>query len=155
MDSPMLKNLKSKCPDKEFPSNLGMKWTFEEEKMLLEQLDENIDINIIAQRHNRTVGGIFGRQQAIAYKMYLKNVSMEEIMRKTKLNNEQVSNAITEKDTKKKHPKEINLTAIHEPTTTFSLENEVIKMRNEIQELKHTMKELVEMMKAVYEFEHE
>lgn len=148
MDSPMLRNLKSKCPDKNFPSNIGKKWTFEEEKMLLEQLDENIDINIIAQRHNRTVGGITGRQQAIAYKMYLKNLSIEEIIRKTKLNKEQVSNAITEKETKNKPKK----TAIHEPKI-FSLENEIIEMRIEIKELKNTIKELVEMMKAVYEFE--
>ena len=65
--------------DKEYPSNMGQKWSDEEETLLLEELNNNIDIEIIAQKHNRTIGGINSRRQEIAYKMYLKNVTIEKI----------------------------------------------------------------------------
>ena len=84
MDSPMLKMLKTKNPDTDYPTNMGQKWTDEEENTLLQELDKNINIEIIAQTHNRTIGGIRGRQRTIAYNMYVKNVSIEEIIRKTK-----------------------------------------------------------------------
>ena len=34
--------------DKEYPSNTGQKWTDEEEKILLEELNKNIDIELIS-----------------------------------------------------------------------------------------------------------
>ena len=43
---------------REYPSNMGQKWSDEEEILLLEELNNNIDIEIIAQKHNRTIGGI-------------------------------------------------------------------------------------------------
>ena len=52
MDSYMLKKLKNENPDKQYPSNLGQKWTHEEEITLLEELSKDIDIEIIAQNHN-------------------------------------------------------------------------------------------------------
>ena len=141
MDSPMLKMLKTKNPDTDYPTNMGQKWTDEEENTLLQELDKNINIEIIAQTHNRTIGGIRGRQRTIAYNMYVKNVSIEEIIRKTKLDKEQIMETITRKVKITQEPKK------------DSLENEIIEMRSEIKELKNTIKELVEMMKAVYEFE--
>ena len=141
MDSPMLK---TKNPDKDYPTNKGKKWTDKEENLLLQELDKNINIEIIAQTHNRTIGGIIGRQRTIAYNMYVKNVSIEEIMIKTKLNKEQIMETITRKETETQKPK-------IEPKV--SLENEIIEIKSEIKELKNIIKELVEMMKAVYEFE--
>ena len=58
--------------DKEYPSNMGQKWSDDEETLLLEELNNNIDIEKIAQKHSRTIGGINSRRQEIAYKMYLK-----------------------------------------------------------------------------------
>ena len=55
--------------DKEYPSNMGQKWSNEEEILLLEELNNNIDIGIIAQKHNRTIGGINSRSKKIANKM--------------------------------------------------------------------------------------
>ena len=37
--------------DREYPSNMGEKWSDEEEILLLEELNNNIDIEIIAQKH--------------------------------------------------------------------------------------------------------
>lgn len=151
MDSPMLKMLKTKNPDTDYPTNMGQKWTDEEENTLLQELDKNINIEIIAQTHNRTIGGIRGRQRTIAYNMYVKKVSIEEITRKTKLDKEQIMETITRKENPQKKVKITQEPKI-EPKKV-SLENEIIEMRSEIKELKNTIKELVEMMKAVYEFE--
>ena len=151
MDSHMLKMLKTKNPDTDYPTNMGQKWTDEEENTLLQEFDKNINIEIIAQTHNRTIGGIRGRQRTIAYNMYVKKVSIEEIIRKTKLDKEQIMETITRKENPQKKVK-ITLEPKIEPKKV-SLENEIIEMRSEIKELKNTIKELVEMMKAVYEFE--
>jgi hypothetical protein len=61
MESPMLKMLKSQNPDKEYPASTGQKWTDDEEKLLLEELSKNMDIETIAQTHKRTIGGINSR----------------------------------------------------------------------------------------------
>ena len=98
----MLQWLKSKNPDKEYPSNTGQKWTEEEEKILIEELNKNIDIELIAKTHNRTTGGIEARRKEIAYKMYRNNASME-IIEKTKLTEYQ----ITERKKIAKSPKKI------------------------------------------------
>ena len=143
----MLKMLKTKNPDTDYPTNLGQIWTDEEENTLLQELDKNINIEIIAQTHNRTIGGIRGRQRTIAYNMYVKNVSIEEIIKKTKLDKEQIMEIITRKENPQKKVK------ITQEPKKVSLENEIIEMRSVIKELKNTIKELVEMMKAVYEFE--
>jgi hypothetical protein len=143
MESPMLKMVKSKNPDKEYPSNFGQKWTTEEENTLLHELDKNMIIKIIAQTHNRTIGGIIGKQRTIAYNMYVKNMPIEEIIKKTMLDKEQIMETITKKENP---PKKIKIT--QEPTIEpkkVSLINEIIEMRSEIKELKNTIKELVEI----------
>ena len=76
----MFINLKIQNPDTTNPSNHGKLWTTEEENTLLQELDKNINVEIIAENHNRTVGGIRGKQRTIAYNMYVKNVSIDEIM---------------------------------------------------------------------------
>jgi hypothetical protein len=151
--------------DKEFPSNMGQKWTIEEENILLSELDKNLDIEMIALSHNRTRGGIVGKQRNIAYNMYLKNISIEEIIIKTKLNREQITDTIAQKENRLKHaqqaqqvkqaqqPQQVKKVKQVQKNKPFSLENEVIEIKNEIKYLKTTINELVEMMKAVYEFE--
>ena len=150
----MLKMFETKNPDIDYPTNMGQKWTDEEEKTLLQELDKNINIEIIARTHNRTIGGIRGRQRLIAYNMYVKKVSIEEIIRKTKLDEEQIMETITRKENPQKRVrvKKVTQETNIEPKKV-SLENEIIEMRCEIKELKKTMKELVKMMRAVYEFE--
>ncbi len=148
MESPMLKLLKSQNPYKEYPSNTGQKWTDEEETLLLEELNKNIDIQAIAQRHNRTTGGINARRKEIAYKLYSNNNSMEEIILKTKLDEDQIIETIKRRQNNVKKCKSV--TEIKKP---FSIETEIDEIKNDIKELKNTINELVEMMKAVYEFE--
>ena len=140
MDSPMLKMLKMENSDKEYPSNIGLKWFEDEENILLEELNKNIDIETISQNHKRTIGGINARRREIAYKMYLKNICIEEITEKTKLDAETINQTIDNRKNKKK-------------LRHFSLESEVSEMKNDIKELKNTIKELIEMIKSICEFE--
>ena len=97
--------------DTTYPSNMGQKWSDKEEILLLEELNNNIDIEIIAQKHNRTIGGINSRRREIAYKMYLKNVYIEEIIRQTKLDNNSIEETIKKRqnnNAKKIKTKEID-----------------------------------------------
>ena len=147
--------VKIQNPGKEYPSKMGQKWTDEEETLLLEELNKNMDIETISQTHNRTIGGINARLRDIAYKMYLKNISMEEIIKKTKLNPEYIRQTIEKKqnNNSKKIAEVKNQVIAVDIKKTISIENEITEMKNEINALKNTIQELVEMMKAVYEFE--
>lgn len=128
--SRMLKLMQQVHPEKDYPSNMGQLWTEEEEKELLEELKvENIET--IAQRHNRTVGGIQSRCKVIANKMFLNGISIDEITSQTKLTKECIEQTI-----KRRTPKD----------------NELIDIKKDIKELKKSVKEIIEMLKA-YEFE--
>lgn len=143
--------------DTEYPSNMGNKWSNEEELLLLEELNNNIDIETIAQKHNRTIGGINCRLRDIIYKMYLKNNSIEEIIKQTKLDYNYIKEIIEKKqdnNLKKNKTKEIdNLFISINKNDYIELQNDVKKIKNDINEIKNTLKELVKMMNAVYEFE--
>ncbi len=129
---------------------------------MLEELSKNIDVEQIAKKHGRTVGGIHSRCREIAYKMYLKNVSMEEIIKQTKLDEESIRQAIKRRQHNNtqeiKQPIQTNNTQkIKQPTSIerdiAEIKNEMKDLQNEMKDLKNTVKELVEMMKAVYVFE--
>ena len=146
--------------DKEYPSNMGQKWSNDEEVLLLEELNNNMDIEEIAQKHNRTIGGINERRKNIAYKMHLKNASTEEIIKQTKLDYESIKQTIEKKQQKEKQTTgKIKTTQIDNVLISINkndyigLQNDVKTIKNDIKEIKNTIKELVEMMKAVYEFE--
>jgi hypothetical protein len=146
MESRMLKRLKSLNPDKVFPDNIGQKWTDEEETLLLEELSKNIDIDLIAQSHNRSLGGINARRKHIAYyKFYCNNISIEEIMVKTKLDSECILATIKTRQ----NPQDKKQCYVK----PFVIKDEIIEIKNDIREIKNSIKELVAMMNAVYEFE--
>ena len=144
MESSMLKMIKSQNPNKEYPSNLGKKWSCEEEATLLEALSKNIDIEIIAKNHNRTKGGIYSRRQHIAYKMYLKNISMEEIIDKTKLDEKCIKKVIEKKENYTRPTKKETKPPLSKENELSELKNEIKVLKNTINELKNTIKGLVE-----------
>ena len=143
--------LKSNNPNKKYPSNLGNKWTEQEESLLLIELDNNIDIDIIAEKHERTKGSIISRQKEIAYKMFIKNISMIEIINKTKLDEFTINEFIEKKSYNTSIKKSTKKNRIED--YNFPIEESINEMKNDIKELKKSLKELIEMMKAVYEFE--
>ena len=76
----MFKNIKLlQESGKDYPKNLGKLWTKDEEQLLLQELSENFDIEKIAINHERTSGGIISKINDIAYKMYIDNISIDEI----------------------------------------------------------------------------
>ena len=88
---------------KEYPSNIGKKWTSEEERILLDELENNIELENIAENHRRTIGGINSRRKEIAYKLYSENNNtIAEIVAKTKLDIAEVSELIKIKDKQNK-----------------------------------------------------
>ncbi len=142
--------------DKDYPSNMGQKWSHEEEALLLEELYNNMDIDTISQKHNRTIGGIESRRREIAYKMYLKNISIEEIILKTKLDYDSIQQTIEKRkqNNSKKQNKEMDNVFISINKNDYlELQNDVKEIKKDISVLKNNITELVEMMKAVYEFE--
>ena len=149
------KSFKANNPDKIIPSNLGKKWTEQEESLLLAELDNNIDLEIIAEKHKRTKGCILSQQKEIAYKMFIKNISMIEIISKTKLDEITINEFIEKKSYIASIKKSIKKNKIEDKIEdkNFLIEDEINEMKNDIKELKNTLKELVDMMKAVYECE--
>ena len=141
--------IKSQNPYIKCVSNHGKKWTDEEEYILLKELQQNIDIDTISKNHGRTSYAIVECRKRLAYRMFLKNIPINEIMNNANLNEEQVREIIEKEYYMKKITKSKPIVS----TNSFSLESEIIEMKKEIIELKSTIKELVEMMKAVYEFE--
>jgi hypothetical protein len=137
-------------PAKEYPTNLYQIWTKDEDNLLLQELQDNIDIKEIAKIHNRTIGGIIGRQQKIAYNMYLTGATEEEIIRVSRLLLGKVRDTIAKKE-KPKSNGTTKGTIIQ--STKCSLEKEVLELKDEIRDLKNTVKELAEMIKAIYVFE--
>ena len=175
-ESHMMKMVRSNNPDKNYPSNMGRKWTAEEDTAILEEIEKGFDEETIAEGHGRTLKGIHCRRKEIAYKMFLENTSMPEIVEKTKLDEEiilqfidQKQNYAAKKEEKKKeravrkaekkneegNKQEDAAKKNEEIQHYILLRDDVKEMKNEIIELKASIKELVSMMTAVYDFEDE
>lgn len=159
-------------------SRQGKVWSNEELDLLFSELRQNIDINRIAEIHERSIGGIDSRRRLIAYQMYLQKKSMEEIMNITKLDEMTIQATISRRDTnaQKKNLKNTSSTisditentpipSTGTPSTKRStpdtlirmyksdyigLQNDVREMKNEIRELHASITELSIMMKALY-----
>jgi len=156
-ENKVLKKFKAIHPDKEYPSGFGKKWTDDEEKLLLDELTKNIDINLIAEKHKRSLGGIKSRIRLIAYKMHSNGISIEEIIKKTKIDKDDLMNTIEKRKENKKKGKEKRLDHMHKTITedniSFSLENDIMDIKKDIKELKNYLHELSEKLSAIYEFE--
>ena len=155
-DNHMLKMLKTKKTDTDYPTNLGKKWEETEETQLLDELNKNIPISEIAILHNRTPGGISARLRVIAYNMYTNNIPMEKIIEATKLSIIQINDAIQKRE---EHPSK-KTKVIKEPINKLIKESyyeelkiDIREIKTELSNLKSSIQEFVEMMKAVYEFE--
>lgn len=65
---------------------VGSKWSYKEELELLDEINENKTVKQIAEKHERTIGGINSRIHHIAYNMYKNDIPINEIENKTRLN---------------------------------------------------------------------
>jgi hypothetical protein len=124
-------------------SNVGKRWTGEEEETLLEELSKNMDINLIALNHKRKIGGINARRKEIAYVMYSNNNTMEDIIMKTKLVEAEILEIIEKRGNFKKQDEKEG----KQDEKDCLFEREIAGMKNDIIEIKNTLKELVENLK--------
>ncbi len=151
-ESPMLKMIKSRNPDKKYPSNVGQKWTQDEESLLLNELDQNIDLKIIAENHKRTTGGIKSRCKCIAYKMHLNNIPHDEILQKTKLDVKTLEQTIEKRNNFQLGVNKKKSTKIKTEKQTSSSNIDINEMKNDIIELKKTINEMSQILKNTTKF---
>tara|TARA_Y100000593_G_C4179394_1_gene271251 strand:+ start:244 stop:699 length:456 start_codon:yes stop_codon:yes gene_type:complete len=135
-----MEKLESEDPYKEYPSNRGQKWSDEEETLLLEELNKSMSIELIAETHKRTIGGIKSRQREIAFKMHSKDIPMKEIIEKTKIEEEDIKQTIAKRKNQQKGKIKQN-----------STDSELVEIKTEIKELNNTIKKLSKTMDAIYE----
>lgn len=150
-----------------YPSNRGHKWTEAEESLLLEELNSGLSLDVIADFHNRTLKGISSRCGEIAYKMYLKDIPVEEIINQTKLDEDAIKQVIERKDyrkTKKSENKEKKGKSNEDnnvmenngnPTEKeiSKMKKEIGEIKNDIKDLKKTIADLVETLEISYKFD--
>jgi hypothetical protein len=75
-----------KSPKKEGPSNHGARWTPDQEEWMLNAIAKNTSIDKIAEKMERTKGGIRSRLLTIARKMvYEQNKTYEEASKVTSI----------------------------------------------------------------------
>jgi HAMP domain-containing protein len=113
--------------------SFGERWTTKEDNLLLEELAANVSMSDIAIRHNRSARCIHSRCLDIAYKMYLQDVPIRDILQKTKL-------YLTPKCP-------IEQIEVSQKVSVIS------EMKTEIVELKTAVNEMMSMIKGIYEFE--
>jgi hypothetical protein len=135
-------------------SSIGTKWTEEEETQLLSEINKNMKYKDIAIIHNRTINGISARVKHIAYQLYQKNNTIDEIMRITKLSKDQFDDAIKRRENKVREIKHAEKEPINtERPTRNNIMNEITTMKSDIAELKKDVKELLTLLHSIYEFE--
>ncbi len=82
-------------------------WSPKEEAELLEELASGLSIYGIAEKHQRTSGGITSRINKIAYEMYTQGMGIDFISNKTKLSISSINTLIHKKENKETKDDEI------------------------------------------------
>lgn len=146
MDNSFFNLIQKTNPNGHYPSNIGKKWDDEEETLLLEELQQNMDVEMIAQKHGRTIGSIISRRKNIVHKLYNNNISIEDIMNKTKLTDEQIKEIIRRKYGSmndiilESEENYINISKIKKYIN--KIQNNINKIQDDINELNNDINEL-------------
>jgi hypothetical protein len=152
-----LSSYKSKCiekykianPDKEIPSNMGCKWSDIEERALLDNIQNNLDIEEIAKKHSRTSGAISARLEVIAMRMYEENrYDTEYIEKLTRLNEQTIQEAINKKRAKSEKYEtknyDVSRTEVMKVTEVMTLKRDLQICFDEIRDIKANIRALME-----------
>jgi uncharacterized protein YgiM (DUF1202 family) len=146
-----LSSYKSKCiekykianPDKDIPSNMGCKWSDIEERALLDNIQNNLDIEEIAKKHSRTSGAISARLEVIAMRMYEENrYDTEYIEKLTRLNEQTIQEAINKKRAKSEKYETKNYDVSR--TEVMTLKRDLQICFDEIRDIKANIRALME-----------
>ena len=88
MDNPLL--------NKQY-STSKQKWSEKENILLLEELRKDYKIEKISKNHDRIIEDVQLQIEELSYTMYKKNVTIDEIIKKTKLTKEEIYKIIEKK----------------------------------------------------------
>ena len=91
--------------------NILNKWSIDQQEQLLQELKKKLTYEQISINHNRTLESITTRIKYISYKMYLKKIDIDKIIKKTHLQKQEILNYIDEMKNHemKNHEKKINI----------------------------------------------
>jgi hypothetical protein len=136
------------------PANLGKKWSDEEVQALLQAVKRGETQAQIAEKHQRTVGGIRGRLKQLAADYYHNdNRPIQEIMKFTGLDLETISDAIAKRqyevDLKQKNQvtkPAVSISTMAANQASVPKKDEMISLLTEIRDL---MKEMVELQRDI------
>jgi phosphoribosylformylglycinamidine (FGAM) synthase-like enzyme len=143
MDFRRINFIRNANPDIDLPTSFGSKWTDNEEKQLLDEIARNIDTQIIAENHGRTLGGINSRIREIAYKMHISNFTIDKIIEATKLTKEQIDEIVERRERYKQEKKERNANNTNNSINKNSTEHILhIKQHNYDEDINKIKKQL-------------
>lgn len=161
MDSRRIHFLRNANPDIDLPSSFGSKWTDNEEKQLLDEIAGNIDVQIIAEKHGRTLGGINSRIREIAYKMHFSNFTIDKIIEATRLTKEQINEIVERRERYKQIKKErtvnnSNNNNINKNTTEHILhikqhnyDEDINKIKKQLNTIENKLDRLFDLLKTL------
>jgi hypothetical protein len=161
MDSRRINFLRNANPDIDLPTSFGSKWTDNEEKQLLVEIARNIDTQIIAENHGRTLGGINSRIREIAYKMHFSNFTIDKIIEATKLTKEQINEIVERRERYKQEKKERNANntsnnTINKNTTEHILhikqhnyDDDICKIKKQLNTIENKLDRLFDLLKTL------
>jgi hypothetical protein len=123
--------------------NKGKLWTKEEDELLLSELKLNNNFGVIAINHKRTVGSISARTKKLIYEMYLKNMSIDEIVKLLKMDYAYINETI-------EHEKLYTQNKVTKHKSKTTNEYELNDIKKDIDELKQSIKDLTQLVKGLY-----
>jgi hypothetical protein len=123
--------------------NKGKLWTKEEDELLLSELKLNNNFGVIAINHKRTFGSISARTKKLIYDMYLKNMSIDEIVKLLKMDYAYINEIIEQE---KLYAQNKVTKTKSKPTNEYELND----IKKDIDELKQSIKDLTQLVKELY-----
>lgn len=118
------------------PLNRGQKWTNEEENALLHALlFHGTDFAAIAALHQRSVGSIRSRCREIAYKLYCAGADENEIMQRTRLDAEELSDVIRRREKRAQKRANKQQKKAEHASDIAELKQGILRLTEEIKEI--------------------
>tara|TARA_Y100000389_G_C17377884_1_gene472672 strand:- start:148 stop:597 length:450 start_codon:yes stop_codon:yes gene_type:complete len=110
----------------------NFRWTKNEEKELIDKIENNFTIDEVSLHNNRSINSIQNRIKKIAYDLYIEGNSVKNIVIKTKLTEKQVNKIIINKnkqyENKRKEYREKN-------SEDIDFKNEISNINNKLDQL--------------------
>jgi len=100
-----MNNIKTKILKNIKMSRAGLKWTNDEEKQLMDEISQGIDIDTICKNHGREIGGIKSRISMFIVNKYNDNYTIEELSDMFKINTTIIEEIIEKNESRIKNKK--------------------------------------------------